>query len=139
YVARLKDGFESWAEGIGNNFPVSKNPRGTGPGITWNCATDANVANEKRDCSGVFLWKNGGVKQQGPLRGPAPHSDGMLDGTKVVFDVTDDVLAGIGPKDSKFFTWFILVKGPGSVAYYSREGAAAAGDFSLAPLLIIED
>lgn len=139
YVARLDDGFESWVEGNGNNYPTPKNPKGSGPGVTWNCATDNNVANEKPDCSGVFFWKTGGKKHQGVLRGPALHTDGMLDGTKVVFDVTDDVIAGIGPKDTKFITWFILVKGAGSVAYYSREGAAAAGDLGLAPLLILEE
>lgn len=138
YVARLDDGFEAWAEGNGNNYPTPKNPKGTGPGVTWNCSTDANIANEKPDCSGIFRWKTGGKKHQGPLRGPALHTDGMLDGTKVSFDVSADILAGLGPQDVKYISFFILVKGAGSVAYYSREGALAAGDLTLAPRLIIE-
>lgn len=138
FVARLDDGFEDWAEGNGNNYPTPKNPKGTGSGVTWNCSTDTNIANEKPDCTGIDRWKTGGKKYQGPLRGPALHTDGMLDGTKVSFDVTPDVLAGLGPQDVRFMTWFIQVKGLGSVAYYSREGALAAGNLSLAPALIIE-
>jgi hypothetical protein len=140
FVARLDDGFETWAEGNGNNFPVPKNPRGTGDGVTWNCATDTDIANFKPDCGkGPFYWRNGGKKDQGPLRGPALQSNDMADGTKVEFDVTDDVKAGLGPQDAKFMTWFILVHGPGSVAYYSREGAALVGDPTLAAELLIQE
>jgi hypothetical protein len=139
YVARLDDGFEDWVEGNGNNYPTPKNPRGTGSGVTWNCETDTNIANEKPDCGkGILYWRTGGKKYQGPLRGPALHTDNMADGTKVEFDVTPDVLAGLGPQDNMFITWFILVKGPGSVAYYSREGAAAAGHPEYAPTLVIQ-
>lgn len=138
YVARLDDGFESWAEGNGNNYPTPKNPKGTGSGVTWNCSTDTNIANEKPDCTGISRWKTGGKKYQGPLRGPALHTDGMLDGTKVSFDVTADVQAGLGPQDTKFMSFFILVKGAGSVAYYSREGAAQLAMPSYAPILLIE-
>jgi len=138
YVARLNDGFEAWAEGNGNNYPTPNNPRGTGSGVTWNCSTDTNIANEKPDCVAINRWKTGGKKQQGPLRGPALHTDGMLDGTKVSFDVTADVLAGLGPKDVQFMSWFIQVKGAGSVAYYSREGAIASGNPTHAPALILE-
>lgn len=139
YVARLDDGFEDWAEGNGNNYPTPKNPKGTGPGVTWNCSTDADIANEKPDCTGIDRWKTGGKKYQGPLRGPAIQTNDMLDGTKIVFDVTADVQAGLGPQDVKFMSFFILVKGAGSVAYYSKEGAAAAGNLSYVPMLIIEE
>lgn len=139
YVARLDDGFEDWVEGNGNNYPIPKNPQGTGAGVTWNCWTDANIANQKPDCKGVLRWKTGGKKHQGPLVGPALHTNGMLDGTKVVFDVTADVQKGLGPKDVRFITWFIQVKGLGSVAYYSREGAIAAGNLLYAPILEIEE
>jgi hypothetical protein len=139
FAARLDDGFESWAEGNGNNYPTPKNPKGTGSGVTWNCSTDTNIANEKPDCTGIFRWKTGGKKYQGPLRGPALHTNDMLDGTKVVFDVTADVQAGLGPQDVKFMSFFILVKGDGSVAYYSKEGAAAAGNLAYVPMLIIDE
>jgi hypothetical protein len=137
FVARLDDGFELWPEGNGNNYPTPKNPHGTGAGVTWNCEADANIANQKPDCTGIIYWKTGGKKHQGTLIGPALQSNDMPDGTQITFDVTADVLAGLGPLDAKFITWFILVKGPGNVAYYSREGALAAGDPSFAPTLVV--
>lgn len=139
YVARLDDGFEDWAEGNGNNYPTPKNPKGTGSGVTWNCSTDTNIANEKPDCTGIDRWKTGGKKYQGPLRGPAIQTNDMLDGTKIVFDVTADVQAGLGPQDTKFMSFFIQVKGLGSVAYYSKEGAAAAGNLSYVPMLVVDE
>ena len=63
----------------------------------------------------------------------------MLDGTKIVFDVTADVQAGLGPQDTKFMSFFIQVKGLGSVAYYSKEGAAAAGNLSYVPMLVVDE
>ena len=138
YVARLDDGFESWAEGNGNNYPTPKSPKGTGDGVTWNCSTDTDIANEKPDCTGIFRWKTGGKKHQGPLRGPALQTDGMIDGTKIEFDVTPDVQAGLGPQDVKFMSFFLLVKGPGSVAYYSREGATALAMPSYGPILLVD-
>jgi hypothetical protein len=41
---RLNDGFEDWAEGNGFNFPTQVY-RDDGPSVTWNCATDTNIAN----------------------------------------------------------------------------------------------
>jgi hypothetical protein len=54
-----------------------------------------------------------------------------------VFDVTADVQAGLGPQDKTFMTWFIQRTGPGAVAYYSIEGATAAGHPEYAPQLQI--
>ncbi len=63
---------------------------------------------------------------------------GMLDGTKLIIDVTASVRLGLGPLDKKFMTWFIYAKrGFGSLAYYSREGALAAGKPHYAPSLEI--
>lgn len=138
FVARLNDKFEDWAEGNGNNYPVVGNPKGTGSGVTWNCSTDTDISNQKPDCSGIFKWKNGGKKAQGTPRGPALLTNDLADGTKIVFDVTDDVKAGLGPTDDQFMSWFVYRPGLGSVAFYSREGAAAAGDPSLGPTLLIE-
>jgi hypothetical protein len=54
----------------------------------------------------------------------------------VTFDVTADVQPGLGV-DTTFMSWFIRAPGTGSVSYYSREGATAKADGSLAPQLII--
>jgi hypothetical protein len=137
YAARLFDGYESWAQGNGNNYPINNNPRGNGPGVTWVCSTDTEIANDHTDCVKPFKWKAGGKKVEGPLRGPVIHTSGMADGTQVVFDVTPDVQAGLGPQDKTFMTWFIQRTGPGAVAYYSIEGATAAGHPEYAPQLQI--
>jgi hypothetical protein len=138
YAYRLFDGFENWAEGNGNNFPIKDNPRGDGLGITWNCSTDIEVSNEKRDCSGVDFWSTGGYDVQGPGRGPVLHTNSLADGDKLVFDVTFDVQAGFGQSDSQYMSWFIRKpSGSGQISYYSREGAAAAGDPGLAAQLVL--
>jgi hypothetical protein len=137
FAGRLDPGFETWAEGNGNNFPTPNNPRGTGSGITWNCATDTNIANQKADCSGAFHWKNGAKNVQGPPRGPALLTDGLLDGTQIQIDVTADVQAGLAP-DTQFMSWVLTSKGmTGAIAFYSKEGAAFVGNASFAPVLVI--
>ena len=41
-----------FAEGNGQNagVPGSQSTRGTGPGVTWNCAEDAEIANQQTNC-----------------------------------------------------------------------------------------
>ena len=140
---RLNDGFESWAEGNGFNFPTIVY-RGDGPGTTWNCVTDANIANQARDCSGAFFWDNGGQNVQGPARSIAAASpnpvifNNMPDGSEIWFDVTADVQAGLGPSDTKFMSWFVRKpSGAGFVSFYSREGAAFIANPAYAPRLVI--
>ena len=140
---RLNDGFEDWAEGNGFNFPTVVF-RGTGPGVTWNCVTDSNIANDARDCSGPLFWDNGGQNVQGPPRSIAAASpnlvifNNMPDGSQVWFDVTADVQAGIGPKDTKFYSFFVRKpSGAGFVSFYSREGAALIGNPTWAPQLVV--
>jgi len=137
FAFRLDEGYEDWEEGNGNNFPINNNPRGTGPGVTWNCKTDVNIANVSRDCTGAAIWATGGQSVQGPPVGPAVITNNMPDGTTVDFDVTADVQAGLGI-DTTFMSWFVRrLNGPGFVSFYSREGALAAGNAALAPQLII--
>jgi hypothetical protein len=140
FAQRLNDGFEDWVEGNGNNFPIINNPRGNGPGVTWNCTTDSEIINNVRECTSPNWGNDGGVSQLGPFRGPVLHFNlpTFNDGTKVIFDVTADVQAGLGPNDTKFMTWFIRKpSGSGFVSYYSREGATFLADPTLAPQLVI--
>ncbi|HKF42783.1 MAG TPA: hypothetical protein VKG01_06775 [Thermoanaerobaculia bacterium] len=139
---RLVDGFEDWAEGNGFNFPTVVY-RGDGNGVTWNCATDTDIANYARDCSGDDFWDSGGQTDQGPARSIAAASpnqvisNNMPDGAEVWFDVTADVQAGLGPQDLSYMSWFVRKpSGSGFVSFYSREGAAIAGDPTLAPKLV---
>jgi hypothetical protein len=119
-----------FAEGNGQNagVPGSQSTRGSGPGVTWNCATDAEIANQATDCNP--RWNGGSF---GPATAPSVlHVNGLTG--EVSWDVTDDVLAGAS-------AWLIKKtseRQPGRVSYHSKEGAAAAGDPDLAPRLILE-
>jgi len=140
FAYRLRDGFERWAEGNGDNFPVANSPHGSGRGVTWNCVIDSNIANVARNCTGANYWATGGIGDSGPARGPVKHFDfpTMDDGSVVEFDVTTDVRSGLGPADRRFMTFIVRKpQGGGSVSYYSREGAAERGDASFAPQLIV--
>jgi len=59
-----------FAEGNGQWFdlPGSSRTRGNGPGVTWNCAVDGEIANTMPDCG--TLW-NGGATAAGPASASA--------------------------------------------------------------------
>src|SRR5258708_4289650 len=59
-----------FAEGNGQWFdlPGSTRTRGNGPGVTWNCAVDGEIANTMPDCG--TLW-NGGSTAAGPASASA--------------------------------------------------------------------
>jgi hypothetical protein len=80
----------SWAEGNG-----TENNRGTGLGATWECATDSNITNHSKNCTGTTEW------EMGQPNNPSLHSwaqtatatqtiTNNLSGV-VEFDVTEDV------------------------------------------------
>lgn len=82
----LKD----WAEGNG-----TENDRGTGAGSTWSCASDSQIANQSKDCSGNTEW------EMGQPNNPAVHPWAEIASATqtitsnqsgvVEFDVTNDV------------------------------------------------
>jgi hypothetical protein len=117
-------------EGDGQNaeVPGSQSTRGSGAGVTWNCAEDAEIGNQRTDCAP--RW-NGGTF--GLATAPSVlHFNGLSD--EVEWDVTTDVGAGVS-------AWLIKKtdeRQAGRVSYHSRESAAAAGDPDLAPRLILE-
>ena len=79
-----------FAEGNGQNagVPGSQSTRGTGPGVTWRCAVDAEIANQATDCDPTW---NGGTF--GPATAaPVVHVNGLSGA--VSWDVTLDVEAG---------------------------------------------
>ena len=104
-------------------MPGAQSTRGSGPGVTWNCAADAEIANQATDCDP--RW-NGGTF--GPATAPSvPHVNGLSGA--VSWDVTDDVLAGAS-------AWLIKKTAEGQsgeVFYFSKEGSASDG-----PRLILE-
>jgi hypothetical protein len=118
-----------FAEGDGQNagVPGSQSTRGNGPGVTWNCATDAEIANQATDCDPE--WDGGDF---GAVADSVVHLNGLSD--EVSWVVTLDVEAGAS-------AWLLKKTNegqPGRVSYHSKESAEAAGDPDLAPRLIFE-
>ena len=152
-ATRLNDGWEHWGsgfpdptntppEGNGNNFPIDNNPRGSGAGVTWNCAINANIANQAQDCSraGGDFWNAGLNFDHGAVDSTEKIMNNMADGTKIHFDVTSLYNEGMGPLDTTFMSFFIRKlanSGSGEVDYYSIQGATALGNPSLAPHLVL--
>jgi hypothetical protein len=120
-----------WAEGNGrNDVMVGGGPgfRGTGQGVTWECAIDSNINNTVEDCQSEW---NGG-NYAAATSPSASHTNNQTG--SVSWDVTADVQAGAN------FGWLIRKKNEGQngqVRYYSREGAALAGNPNLAPRLVL--
>jgi hypothetical protein len=85
-----------WA---GNGFVDQGSPpnRGTGSGATWACATDSDISDQGKDCSGTTEWEMGQPNQPQlhPWIEPASATTLITNaqiGT-VSFDVTADVQA----------------------------------------------
>ena len=99
---------------------------GSGPGVTWQCATDSEIANRKTDCD--TRWKGGNFTTDSS--DSVLHTNGLVG--QVTWDVTADVEGGAS-------AWLLeITKRGGSVSYYSREGAAGHADPSLEPRLVLE-
>ena len=121
---------QDFSEGNGKIVRQSSPTRGSGPGVTSACSTDSDVSNILTDCSGAAAW-NGG-----DFAAAATDSATITNTTtgEVSFDVTADVKGGKGG-------WLLKTKKDrrsGGLLFYSREGAAAASDPSLAPRLLLE-
>ena len=120
-----------WEEGNGwHTGKHGKPDNGTGSGVTLNCAVDEDISNKKPD-PGV-LWNGGDFTDAaGP---PVIHTREITG--EVSWDVTQDLL------NSLFYGWIIKKDSDshqnGKIGYYSKEGAAAAGNMNLAPKLILE-
>ncbi|MBU6281143.1 hypothetical protein KGQ64_02795 [bacterium] len=122
---------QDFAEGNGKMVavPVSETvTRGSGTGATYRCAADSDVANVRPDCRPSW---SGAKTASGPLSGSATILPSTLG--PVTWDVTADVAGGKSG-------W--LVRKPrearsGAIEFWSREGAATAGDSTLAPKLVL--
>jgi hypothetical protein len=122
-----------WIEGNGKSFGLKKKDQvsGNGSGVTWFSPVDEDISN---DSSNSAVNWNGAAVSAFPPTAPAAVISNGLSG-EVEFDVTADVLNGAENG------WLILKdqENVGSkISFYSREGAAAAGDSELAPRLILE-
>jgi len=116
---------QDWTEGNG-----TENNRGTGQGMTWNCAKDSNIANLVKNCNGGSEWEMGQ-----PISGAHPWvqntsatqtiSNGQ---TGVVeYDVMND-LAGFLNGQSDNYGWILKKTNEnqsGAVSFSTREGVSA--------------
>jgi len=122
-----------WTEGNGFDHaarPRRNRTRGTGPGATWFCATDAAVENRLRECEQAD-WAMRPAPQGGrqgvanPWVASATDSATIANGQTgtIVLDVTEDVRAFLAGAPNH---GWILVKTPrtggGTVWLSSREG-----------------
>ena len=126
-----------FAEGNGQTFdlPGSTRTRGNGPGVTWNCAVDGEIANSMPDCG--TPW-NGGSTAAGQASASALHTNGLTG--PVEWDVTADVVQALSD-NAVSIQWLIrrAVEGQsGHAIYHSKEGAATLSNPDLAPTLEFE-
>jgi hypothetical protein len=120
---------EDFTEGNGVHAEEPEGDPGSGPGVTWNCATDTNIANDGRNCA--TSWQGGNF---GPATGgPVVHTNSSSG--PVEWDVTGDVQAGATG-------WLIKKRQEaqnGGVHYFSKEGSVLTfADLSAAPTLTLE-
>ena len=77
---------DSWVEGNGWNF--GNNIKGSGSGVTWNCAIDTNIKNNKVNCNPQWAGGNFGLTPTDSVL----ITNG-LENQYIEFDVTVDVQA----------------------------------------------
>ena len=100
----------SWSEGNGWTDGNSPSFRGTGAGATWACASDSNIANQAKDCSGVTEWEMGQPNQP-QLHPWVQTATGTVTITSnqtgvVEWDVTADVAAFVSGS-AQNYGWLI--------------------------------
>jgi len=120
---------DNWVEGNGKNYQLDAPDafRGTGSGVTWNCAVDTNIENNQTDCD--VRWRGGNYEPV--ATDTATQQDGQVG--EITFVVTADVQA---LSDGAFISWLIRRDASdGNVRYYSKEGAVDPG---LAPRLVLQ-
>ena len=145
---------EDFVEGNGrqSGMPGSLAARGTGPGATWNSPDDPNVSDNS--ARGASRRWNGGDRVGRRSAAAVVHIN-QVEGVDVMWDVTRDVTTAGGflvagwtlkvdrePDGDDEHHGERLPAGfdrgwGGTVEYYSREGALAAGNASWAPRLVI--
>ncbi len=111
---------------------------GTGEGVTWKCATDTDISNSNMDCD--TNWNGGSESILAVPTDSALHTNDLIGGDTVVWDVTSDVSIAVIEGATKV-SWVVKKEKEGKngkVVYYSKEGATAEGNTDLAPRLILE-
>ena len=128
---------EPWAQGNGRTagLPSSEQTLGHGMGVTWNCPADLEISDWYPTCPD-HPWGGG---YYAPATAPDVYHFDYMSGP-MVWNVTQDLQDVIGGQP--FYGWLLRKVDYsewwfGKVWYYSREGAAYAGDVKLAPRLLL--
>ena len=127
-VYKLGDDF---TEGNGKTFdiPVDETEtRGTGPGVTYNCATDGEILNTAADCSPQ--WNAGGTSIDAA-------TSSVLFTAATAGDVQWDVKADLATGGTRWLVKKSVETDNGRVSFHSREGAAKIGTPTLSPRLVV--
>jgi hypothetical protein len=134
-VYRLSDSFTE-----GNGFLwKAKGPnktRGNGPGVTWNCATDAEISNRQENCIQHWTLALDNITAQ---TASVLHTDTLTEGDVVVWDVTADIKDAVD-NGATAIQWLVkpAEQRSGQVVYYSKEGSQAIeGHLGAAPHLLL--
>lgn len=116
----------NWTEGNG-----TENDQGTGSGVTWSCATDSNIDNSSKNCSGSTEWEMGQPNNPSvhPWAQPASATQTITNNqTGVVeFDVTSDVASFLNSTNQNY-GWLIKKTNEGlsgNVSFGTKESTSA--------------
>ncbi len=127
----------SFTEGNGKKLGLDKPSRqnGVGPGVTWNCSTDAQIANNIQDCP--TRWQ-GAETTIGPALDTVIHTKGQTG--DVVWDITETVRQALAAGDTDIDLLIKLAhdQDQRKAIYWSKEGAELNGDPEKWPRLVIE-
>ena len=114
---------QDWTEGNGTD-----NNRGTGSGATWNCATDSQIQNILKNCSGTTEWEMG--QPNNPSVHPwiefATDSQTISNNQTgvITYDVTTDVQAFLTGTNN--YGWLLKKTNegqPGQVQFGTKESS----------------
>lgn len=114
----------SWSEGNG-----TENDRGTGEGTTWVCATDSNISNQSKNCSGSSEWEMGQPNNPSvhPWTDSATASQTITNNQSgnIEYDVTSDVQSFLDNSNNNY-GWLIKKTNEGQngmVSFGTRESS----------------
>jgi len=118
----------------GNGWKMGQSPpiSGTGMGVTWTCANDTDISNNKQNCR--FAWNGGDYNASVISR--YVHTNNMSG--IVVYNITKDLKTlSVNAKSVGYTLFKTGTSNNGNVTYYSKEGAQSVGNMDYAPKLVL--
>lgn len=137
-IYRLHRSF-SFTEGNGSNWgnsaPQTRN-QGNGEGVTWECASDAEIGNQRADCDTSWDGGNAAIRS---LTKEVSHPRSAKIGYIKELDVTADVRDAIDDGATEII-WLLKKKDsrPGQISYFAKEGVRIGGEVGQAPSLFLK-